>query len=77
MMMMMMMMMKEIKKQKAQQSVMKRKVEDYKSCVEANQLEKEINYLEINKIAVVSLRENNKEFIQNHRSINIKITAKI
>ena len=49
--------------------VMKRKLNDYKSCLEENQLEKEINYLEINKITVDSLRENNKEFIQNNRSI--------
>ena len=48
---------------------MKRKLNDYKSCLEENQLEKERNYLEINKITVDSLRENNKEFIQNNRSI--------
>ena len=54
---------------------LKLKFEDYKNFVEVNQPEKEINYLEKNKLAVDRLRENRKEFIK--KKINIKITTKI
>ena len=50
------------------------KVEDYKHCLEATQIENEINQLEKSKADVDNLRENNKEFIK--EKINIKITAK-
>ena len=36
------------------------KFEDYKSCLEANQLENKINHLEKNKIDVDSLKNNHK-----------------
>ena len=53
----------EIKKSKNPKNyLIKRKVgfEDYKNCLKANQLEKEINFLEMNKLVVDSLRENYK-----------------
>ena len=48
-----------IENQKAAKSVIKRilKFEDYKICLEASQLENEINYLEKNKIDVKKYRE--------------------
>ena len=36
------------------------KFEDYKNCLKVNQLGKEINYLQINKFAVDSLRKYHK-----------------
>ena len=47
----------------------KLKFEYYKNCLEANQLKKEINYQEKNKLAVNSLLENHKEFIKNNTLI--------
>ena len=47
-----------IKKQKTQKRVkIKRKLtfENYKNCLEANQLENKMNYLEKNKISIGSL----------------------
>ena len=38
--------------------------EDYKDCLEAIQLENEINYLEKNKPDMDSLRENHKELLK-------------
>ena len=60
-----------IKKQKVQESVIKRrfKCENYKSCLEATQLENKLNYLEKNKIDIDSLKENYKQFIKNNKSI--------
>ena len=51
-----------IKKQKVQESVIKRrfKCENYKNCLEATQLENKLNYLEKNKIDIDSLKENYK-----------------
>ena len=47
----------------------KLKFEYYKNCLEVNQLKKEINYQEKNKLAINSLLENHKEFIKNNRLI--------
>ena len=43
----------------------KLKLENYKSCLEATQLDNKINYLEKNKIDIDSI----KEFIKNNKSI--------
>ena len=45
-----------IKKQKA-----KKKIECYKNCLEAAQIENKINHLEKSKIDVDSLKEDHKE----------------
>ena len=52
----------------------KLKFEDYKNCLEANQLKKEINYHEKNKLAVDSWIENHKKLKK--QQINIKIRKK-
>ena len=60
----------EIKKAKdAEKWVINRKLkfEDRKNCLEVNQLLKEINNLESNKLDVDCLRENHKEFIKSNR----------
>ena len=44
----------------------KLKLENYKSCLEATQLDNKINYLEKNKIDIDSI----KEFIKNNKSIS-------
>ena len=49
--------------------------EDDKNFLEANQLEKEINLLEKNKLDIISLRENHKELIK--QIIYIKIIGRI
>ena len=48
-----------IKKQKAQKSVIKRKLkfENYKNCLEATQLENKINYIEKIKIDTYNLKK--------------------
>ena len=48
-----------IQKQKAQKSVMKRKLkfENYKNCLEATQLENKTNHLEKNQIDIDSLKK--------------------
>ena len=46
---------------------LKLKVEDYKHCLEPTQVEKEINYLEKDKLAVNSLKANHKEIITNNK----------
>ena len=46
---------------------LKLKVEDYKHCLEPTQVEKEMNYLEKDKLAVNSLRANHKEIITNNK----------
>ena len=59
------------KKEEAQKKcVIKRKLKskNYKNCLEATKLKNEINYLE-NKINIVSIKENHKEFIKNKKSI--------
>ena len=43
----------------------KLKFQDYKNCLEAAQIGNKINHLEKNKIDVVSLKEDQKEFIKN------------
>ena len=65
------MMVVKIKKQKVQESVIKRrfKCENYKNCLEATQLENKLNHLEKNKIDIDSLKENYKQFIKNNKSI--------
>ena len=52
--------------------VIKRKLkfQDYKNCLEANELENKINYLEKNKIDVDSLKKDHKEFLKNKRLIS-------
>ena len=47
----------------------KLKFENYKSCLEATQLENKINHLEKNKIDTDSIKGNHKEFIKNNKSI--------
>ena len=49
--------------------------EDDENFLEANQLEKEINLLEKNKLDIISLRENHKELIK--QIIYIKIIGRI
>ena len=58
--------------------VIKRKLkfENYKNCLEVNQLYIKINYLEKNEINVDSLKKDHKEFIKNNKLI-LKNTAKI
>ena len=46
-----------------------KKLEDYKNCLEATQLENKINQLEKNKVKVDSLLQNHKEFIKNNKLI--------
>ena len=57
--------------QKAEKFIIKQKLklEDCKNCLDANQLEKEINQVEKNKFDTDSLRENLKEFIKNDKLI--------
>ena len=43
--------------------------ENYINCLDATQLEREINYLEKNKINIDSLKKNHKPFIRNNKSI--------
>ena len=47
----------------------KLKFENYKSCVEATQLENKINHLEKAKINIDRIKENHKEFIKNNKRI--------
>ena len=42
----------------------KRKFENYKNCLEANQLENKISYLEKNETNINSLRRGHREFIK-------------
>ena len=51
--------------------VIKRKLkfENYKNCLEATQPENKINYLEMDKIDIDSIKENHKEFIKSNKSI--------
>ena len=59
------------KKQETQKCVIKRKLKfkDYKSCLEAAQIENKINHLEKNKIVVDCLKEDQSEFIKNNKLI--------
>ena len=59
------------KKQETQKCVIKRKLKfkDYKSCLEAAQIENKINHLEKNKIVVDCLKEDQNEFIKNNKLI--------
>ena len=43
--------------------------EDYKSCLEKNKLEKEINLFEKNKLDTNILKRNHQEFLKNNRLI--------
>ena len=45
----------------------KLKLKIKKNCLDANQFEKERNYLEKNKLPVDILRQNHEEFIRNNR----------
>ena len=47
----------------------KLKLENYKNCLEATQLENKINYLEKNKIDIDSNIEKHKEFIKSNKSV--------
>ena len=42
----------------------KLKFQNYKTCLEATQLENKINHLEKNKIDTDSIKENHKEFVK-------------
>ena len=59
-----------IKKEKTQYSVLqKKKIKDYKTCLEATQFENKIN-LEKNEIYIDSSIRNRKEFNSNWKAIN-------
>ena len=62
-----------IKNQKAQKSVIKRKLkfENYKNCLEATRLENKMDYLEKNKIAkdFFCCKRKHEEFIKNNKLI--------
>ena len=47
----------------------KLKFEEYKICLNANQLENEINHLEKSVIDVYSFKKDHKKFIKNNKSI--------
>ena len=49
--------------------VVKRKIkfENYKNCLEVNQLENKVNHLEKNKINKDSIEKSHKEFIRNNK----------
>ena len=47
----------------------KLKFQDYKSCLEAAQIERKINYLGKTKIDIDSLKEDQKEFVKNNKLI--------
>ena len=49
----------------------KRKLKDYKHCLEVTQLENKINQLEQNELDVNSLGKNRKEFIKSNKLILI------
>ena len=61
----------QIKKQKAQKSLIKRKLkfQDFTNCLEAAQIENKINHLEQNKIDADNLKEDKKEFMKNSKLI--------
>ena len=42
---------------------------NHKNCLEANQLDNKINYLEKNEINLDSLKKDHKEFIKNNKLI--------
>ena len=54
---------------KKRNSIKKVKFQDYKICLEAVQIENEINHLEKNKIHAASLKEGYEEFIKINRLI--------
>ena len=54
----------------------KLKIENYKNCLEATQVENKINHLEKNKIDIDSIKESHKEFIKNIKSI-LKIQPRL
>ena len=45
------------------------KFENYKSCLDASQLDNKIKYIEEHKIIKDILKKNHEEFIRNHKSI--------
>ena len=58
---------KKVKKHKKCVRKRKLKLKIKKNCLDANQFEKERNYLEKNKVPVDILRQNHEEFIRNNR----------
>ena len=61
-----------IKKTKVTKKVFHKKTlkfQDYKNCLKAAQIENKISHLEKNKIDVDSIKENQKEFIENNTLI--------
>ena len=50
-------------------TVVKAKKKNYKSCLEATELENKINYLEKNKIDIYSIKQNYNKLIKNNKSI--------
>ena len=67
------MIMMKTKKQKAQKSVIKRKLnfKGYKYCLEETQLENKLNQLQKNKFDVDSPGENHEEFIQKKLTLKL------
>ena len=55
-----------IKNQKAQKSVIKRKLkfENYKNCLEATQRDNKVNYIEKNETNIDSLKKDQRDFIK-------------
>ena len=58
-----------IKKQKTEQYVSQKENLDYKNCLEASQLDNEINCLEKIEINVNSLQKDHKEFIKSNKLV--------
>ena len=50
----------------------KPKIENYETCLEATQLDNEINYLEKNQISVVSLKKDHIELIKKNNKLNLE-----
>ena len=55
-----------IKNQKAQKSVIKRKLkfENYKNCLEATQRDNKVNYIEKNETNIDGLKKDQRDFIK-------------
>ena len=55
-----------IKNQKAQKSVIKRKLkfENYKNCLEATQRDNKVNYIEKKETNIDSLKKDQRDFIK-------------
>ena len=58
-----------IKRHKNECHKKKIKFQNYKNCLEATQLENNINHLGKNKIDIDRVKENHREFTRNNKSI--------